>query len=967
MPFAHKVTRRAGTPSGLFSGCRYAEVPRRTTTLRRARPDARTRPAGAGPTRARPGRRLAVALALATGLAIGCATGAHAGAIGDQVFAIEAGHGDDSAQVIARLVPLEAGARAAGGDDLRIFLAAWGYAHGAIDKPSVAEAAIEELTELGAHDDAALASAWTLRACMLQFSGRMREAQGWIEAAMPVAARRPSPDLSYWVDMVGADVSTTNGRFDEGLRLYEAAAEAARASRNPRREAQAWLGMVPLRLVAGQTADATRAAAQVRELAARADDRVLVVSGWILESFAAEADGDAARAARARRAALAVQREIPQSEAARADAMNPQATSDGLASELEGLLSLSELHTLAGHFDRARDYALRAQREATTQHNEADRAQALIDLGVADLGAGRADAARREIDEGLAARGRLARDAELLIQLNRVAAAFRRAGDSDAALARLSEALLLQEELTRHDRESAMIALQRQSSFQAHQRQLERLEHENALQSMQIERHDKERLLTWLLAVAMGLGGLATGRLYLRARQSNRQLALNNEALEFASLHDEVTGLANRRAMEAHTAALSASPWCSVSISVKGFGLVVGSVGHQLGDALLRQIAARLDVVARGLGGRLFRIDGVTFGAVFALPRGDRRVAEALTALAEATQAPFEMGNQDFMVALGVGAAHYPEDAATAQEAARLAELARMVAHAEPGNTCAVYDARIGDSHRDKLRMEGRLLKALEHGAFELHYQGQRDVRAGRVTGFEALLRWHDEGRMISPAQFIPIAEETGLIVRIGAWVLAQACRQARAWADAGLGRPVVAVNISPRQFNHPDFLATVRETLHATGVDPSQIELEITEGSVMDDAEASIAQLHALRALGLHLAIDDFGTGYASLSYLRRFPLDRLKIDRSFITQLTASDQDDTIVRTVIELAHSLGLSVTAEGVETRAQEEILAHWGCDVVQGFLHARPAPATAAVALLAAAHEPATQEPATLVR
>jgi EAL domain-containing protein (putative c-di-GMP-specific phosphodiesterase class I) len=290
---------------------------------------------------------------------------------------------------------------------------------------------------------------------------------------------------------------------------------------------------------------------------------------------------------------------------------------------------------------------------------------------------------------------------------------------------------------------------------------------------------------------------------------------------------------------------------------------------------------------------------------------------------------------------------------------ARLAELARLEAHAEPGNTCVTYDARIGESQRDKLRMESRLAKALESGAFELHYQGQRDARTGRFVGFEALLRWHDEGRMISPAQFIPIAEETGLIVPIGAWVLAQACRQAKAWADAGLGRPVVAVNISPRQFNHPDFLATVRETLQETGVDARQIELEITEGSVMDDAEASIAQLHALRALGLQLAIDDFGTGYASLSYLRRFPLDRLKIDRSFITQLAASDQDDTIVRTVIELAHSLGLSVTAEGVETRAQEEILEQWGCDVVQGFLHARPAPPAAAVKLLAASGDLAT--------
>jgi EAL domain-containing protein (putative c-di-GMP-specific phosphodiesterase class I) len=312
---------------------------------------------------------------------------------------------------------------------------------------------------------------------------------------------------------------------------------------------------------------------------------------------------------------------------------------------------------------------------------------------------------------------------------------------------------------------------------------------------------------------------------------------------------------------------------------------------------------------------------------------------------------PFEIGNQDLIVSIGVGASEYPKDAGTAQEVARLAELAKLQAHADPGNSFLVYDTRIGESQRDKLRMESRMLKALEHGDFELFYQGQRGLPDGRICGFEALLRWRDGDKMISPAEFIPLAEETGLIVRIGTWVLNEACRQAKTWADSGAGKPLVAVNISPRQFNHPDFLDTVRETLRTTGVDPRQIELEITEGSVMNDAEASIAQLHALRALGLHLAIDDFGTGYASLSYLRRFPLDRLKIDRSFIMQLNASEQDDTIVRTVIELAHTLGLSVTAEGVETIEQEAVLQRWGCDVIQGFLRFRPAPAGTATGQL----------------
>jgi EAL domain-containing protein (putative c-di-GMP-specific phosphodiesterase class I) len=394
-----------------------------------------------------------------------------------------------------------------------------------------------------------------------------------------------------------------------------------------------------------------------------------------------------------------------------------------------------------------------------------------------------------------------------------------------------------------------------------------------------------------------------------------------------------------------------------VTLSVKQFGLIVGSVGHQLGDTLLCQIATRLDDAATRDGGRLYRIDGVTFGAIYRFGGDVPRLNRALEALTESMDMPFEIGHQDLMVSIGVGASEYPKDASNHDEVARLAELAKLQAQAEPGNSHVIYDARIGEGQRDKLRMESRMKKALESGDFEVFYQGQRALRGG-IKGFEALLRWHDDGKMVSPAHFIPLAEETGLIVRIGAWVLRQSCLQARAWADAGLGAPVVAVNISPRQFNHPEFMTTVRETLAETGVDPAQIELEITEGSVMDDAEASVARLHALRALGLQLAIDDFGTGYASLSYLRRFPLNRLKIDRSFISQLGASEQDDTIVRTVIELAHSLGLSVTAEGVETPAQQNLLDGWGCDIVQGFLHSRPAPAATATALLMSDRQPA---------
>ena len=239
----------------------------------------------------------------------------------------------------------------------------------------------------------------------------------------------------------------------------------------------------------------------------------------------------------------------------------------------------------------------------------------------------------------------------------------------------------------------------------------------------------------------------------------------------------------------------------------------------------------------------------------------------------------------------------------------------------------------------------------LDRGELELFYQAQCDLRTRRLSGFEALLRWRSPEGLIPPDRFIPLAEESGLIVPIGRWVLQQACRQAKAWHDSGMGRPVVAVNISPRQFQHPEFMATVREALASAGVDPRFIELEITEGAMMDDAEATIAKMAELRALGLHLAIDDFGTGYSSLAYLKRFPIDRLKIDRTFVRDLGQDEGGAAIVQAMIQLAHSLGLTVVAEGVEDAGQEACLRDWQCDLMQGFGYARPVPMKEATALL----------------
>ncbi|HEX5682825.1 MAG TPA: bifunctional diguanylate cyclase/phosphodiesterase [Ideonella sp.] len=877
---------------------------------------------------------------------------AHAGPIGDKVFAIEAEHGGNPPEVINRLRSLEAQARASQGDDLRIFLAAWGYAHAVTDKPAVADAAIEELTDIGERsgDAATLASAYALKATALQVAGQVRAAFGWIESAVPLAKASPSADLRYWVYMTAGDLAQSNGQVDEGIRLLDAAAEAAREGHNPRREGQALLALVPLRIVRGEMTRAMRLSTRVRELGTQSNDHSLVAAGWVMESLTAEALGDPVRSARARRAAEAV----PRPAVAASQSVNSQAGGETwLTTELDALRALAGLHLSVGNFGAARDLAQRAHDQALARRDDYSLGHALINLGLADLGVGRVQSGMKAAGAGLAMLESRQRDAELLVQLNRYVAALERHGETSESWSRLRESLLLETELSRRDRVSTVIALQRESSFQQRQRQMEQLQHDNALQAAEISRRAIERTLSLLLAAAMGAGGIIAWRLYLRARESNRRLAENNQSLEYASTHDAVTGLFNRRAMEAHTEALVNDRYCCVSLSVKQFGLIVGSVGHQLGDLLLCQIATRLNQIVSQHGGRLYRVDGVTFGAIVKMDGGDLCLQKLLEALAATMDAPFEIGNQDLIVAIGLGAAHYPKDASTVHEVARLAELAKLQTHAEPGNTHVVYDARIGESQRDKLHMEARMLKAIEHGDFELFYQGLRDARAERFCGFEALLRWRDGGKMVSPAQFIPLAEESGLIVRIGAWVLRQACTQAKAWADAGLGAPKVAVNISPRQFNHPDFLDTVRETLRETGVNPAQIELEITEGSVMNDAEASITQLHALRELGLQLAIDDFGTGYASLSYLRRFPLNRLKIDRSFVSQLGGGERSDAIVRSVIGLAHSLGLSVTAEGVETLEQQALLQGWSCDVIQGFLHSKPGPAAGATELLQA--------------
>ena len=530
-----------------------------------------------------------------------------------QVYRIEAASGHDPAVVIERLRPLEAAARASGGADLRAFLAAWGYAHAALDKPAIADAAIDELTEVGRRtgDPAATASAYTLKAEMLAFSGQMRPAFAWSDMAVPLAAKTGDPDVIYWVDSTASDFAAANGELDEGIRLQEFALAAAQAGANPRRQAQAHLALAPMLIVKGRIARALDEARLVREVGARSTDPALVVSGWLVESLAAEVDGQPARSLAARQSAIERQQVLTAGAPRTEPDFNSQAGgSTWLSNEADVLLQLSNLY-LGVHDDRrARAFALRAGTVALAHEDEDGAAHARIDLGLADLGLGRVDAGERETADGLARMEGRQRDAERLIQLNRTIAALERSGRPETTQARLRESLLLADALARRDRHDVVIALQRQSSYEQRQRQLEQLQHDNAMQSAEIARRTKERTLTLLLVAALVVGVLAAWHLVLRARRSNRQLAVNNDQLAHANLHDKVTGLSNRRAMEVDSAAIEATAnaaFSHITLSIKQFGLIVGSVGHALGDTLLCQISTRLEQVVARFGGRAAR------------------------------------------------------------------------------------------------------------------------------------------------------------------------------------------------------------------------------------------------------------------------------------------------------------------------------------------------------------------------
>ena len=424
-----------------------------------------------------------------------------------------------------------------------------------------------------------------------------------------------------------------------------------------------------------------------------------------------------------------------------------------------------------------------------------------------------------------------------------------------------------------------------------------------------------------------------------------------NRQLRHLATHDTLTGLPNRVLLDdrleqavAH-AQREQQQFAVLVVDLDRFKLVNDSLGHRAGDELLCEVAKRLSALVRNID-TVTRLGGDEFVLVLS-PVLDRQDAErvALRTI-ESLQNPVKIAGLDVYTSPSIGIAFYPADGTTSETLLTHADAAMYCAKQGGRNRFQCFAPGMDTATRDRVRLESDLRQALPLGQFELHYQPKVDATTGNVHGAEALIRWrHPERGIVQPDDFIPLAEECGLIHSIGEWVIREACRQCKAWQTEGLPPLRVAVNVAASQFRRSgDLLETIQRALDATGLDARHLELELTESAVMTDPEESAAILEHLSRMGVLVSVDDFGTGYSSMSYLRRFPIDKLKIDRGFIRDLVTRPDDVSIVQAIISLAHSLKLKVVAEGVETLEQLGFLRSMGCDQYQGFHFSPPLPA-----------------------
>ncbi len=436
----------------------------------------------------------------------------------------------------------------------------------------------------------------------------------------------------------------------------------------------------------------------------------------------------------------------------------------------------------------------------------------------------------------------------------------------------------------------------------------------------------------------------------LREEIKVRQTAQSH--LAYLAHHDPLTGLPNRAwfgerlAAAVGSAGAAAGMLAVLYIDLDNFKDVNDTLGHEVGDTLLRQVAARIASVLPA-GAAAARIGGDEFALI--LP--DVAAAAAAVALADHVIAalcePFEIDARPIFIGASIGVSLFPDDAASEDLLQRHADLALYRAKTDGRNRCHVFDETLNEEVHRRAFLEQALREPAMHRQFQVAYQPQVDLVTNRISGVEALLRWqHPLHGWIWPTEFIPVAERTGMIIDIGEWVLRESCRQAARWRNDGLPPMTVSVNVSALQFRVGNVPALVARILEETGLPADWLELEITETAIMNSAADPAAALVDLHRQGVKLAIDDFGTGYSSLSYLRQIPVDRIKIDQSFIRDAPGNEDACVVARTIVQLAHSLRLEVVAEGVENHAQLEFVRQTGCRFAQGFYYSRPVGAAA---------------------
>ncbi len=434
---------------------------------------------------------------------------------------------------------------------------------------------------------------------------------------------------------------------------------------------------------------------------------------------------------------------------------------------------------------------------------------------------------------------------------------------------------------------------------------------------------------------------------YVYSFSKNSLDSLTHQKLHQLAHYDSLTGLPNRSLFQEHlknelaNAQRNKTFVAVLFMDLDHFKSINDTLGHDVGDELLKAVAARLlkcirknDLISRQ-GGDEFT--GVLVGINH--PENAGMIAEKII---KSLSQPVQTGPHQLFITSSIGISIYPNDGETFDSLIKHADSAMYQAKDSGRNTYHFFTDELHQASKRRFELGSLMHKGLENNEFEVYYQPQVDAGDGFIIGMEALLRWHSaELGSISPAEFIPIAEESGLIVPIGEWVMREACKQCKKWRDDGYPALLVAVNLSSRQFREPNFINMLLEVICETGISPRQLELELTESIIMKEDVATIRRLREINECGVQLSIDDFGTGYSSMSYLKRFPLDKLKIDKSFIDNVTTDSEDASIVSAIINLAHSLKLIVIAEGVEEKDQRNWLQKNDCDEIQGYFYSRP--------------------------